>query len=248
MQDERHPVAAAGDIHCAPPPRDQVIAAFAALGRRRDLVLLAGDLTTHGEPEQAAVLAEPAASSTSRSSRCSGNHDWHCEPRATRSPPMLATAGVTRARAASTAIDVRGHEVGDRRREGLRRRLPGSTCRTSASRCCARSTPRRPRRSRRSTRASRRSPTALCRIVLLHYAPIARRCEGEPERIWAFLGSDRLAAPIARAPSRPRPPRPRARGTFEGLIGAVPVYNVAMQVTAEDFWDLELDGGSVEVA
>ncbi len=40
---------------------------------------------------------------------------------------------------------------------------------------------------------------ALCpaRIVLLHYAPIEATIEGEAPGIWAFLGTDRLAAPIA---------------------------------------------------
>src|SRR5919201_2007423 len=54
-------VAAAGDIHCAPGNRAAVAAAFARVEPLADLVLLAGDLTTYGEPEQAAVL---------------GNHDW----------------------------------------------------------------------------------------------------------------------------------------------------------------------------
>ena len=34
------------------------------------------------------------------------------------------------------------------------------------------------------------------RIVLLHYAPISETLVGEPEPIWAFLGSGRLAGPI----------------------------------------------------
>jgi hypothetical protein len=30
-------------------------------------------------------------------------------------------------------------------------------------------------------------------------------------------------------------------GTFEGAIGNVPVYNVAIPVTGRDFWRFELD-------
>src|SRR3954471_2711354 len=51
-------IAAAGDIHCRPDMRDEVAAAFAGIADRADAVLLAGDLTTHGEPEQAEVLAD----------------------------------------------------------------------------------------------------------------------------------------------------------------------------------------------
>ena len=52
-------IAAAGDVHYGgEQDRDRARTAFAALAGRADLVLLAGDLTTHGEPEQAAILAE----------------------------------------------------------------------------------------------------------------------------------------------------------------------------------------------
>jgi hypothetical protein len=48
--------------------------------------------------------------------------------------------------------------------------------------------------------------------------------------IWAFLGTDRMAPPIG--DHRPEIVlRGHAhRGTFEGFIGDVPVYNVAVEV------------------
>ena len=36
------------------------------------------------------------------------------------------------------------------------------------------------------------------RVVLLHYAPVAETLVGEPEPIWAFLGSSRLEEPLNR--------------------------------------------------
>jgi Icc-related predicted phosphoesterase len=84
---------------------------------------------------------------------------------------------------------------------------------------------------------------AVCpiRIVLLHYAPTAETIIGEPEGIWAFLGSDRMAAPIAQhEPDLVLHGHAHA-GTFEGTIGATPVYNVAVPVTGRDFWLFELD-------
>jgi Icc-related predicted phosphoesterase len=80
------------------------------------------------------------------------------------------------------------------------------------------------------------------RIVLLHYAPTISTLGAEPPGIWAFLGSDRLAGPIAaRAPDLVVHGHAHA-GAFEGSIGAVPVYNVAVHVTGRDFWVFELDG------
>ncbi len=78
------------------------------------------------------------------------------------------------------------------------------------------------------------------RIVLLHYAPTTTTLEGEPRGIWAFLGSDRLAGPIAKhSPDLVLHGHAHA-GTFEGFIGRVPVYNVATHVTGKDFWIFEL--------
>src|SRR4051795_10457088 len=51
-------LAAAADIHCNQDNREQIAAAFAEVDGTVDLILLAGDLTTHGEPEQAQVLAD----------------------------------------------------------------------------------------------------------------------------------------------------------------------------------------------
>jgi Icc-related predicted phosphoesterase len=78
------------------------------------------------------------------------------------------------------------------------------------------------------------------RIVLLHYAPTSTTLEGEPRSIWAFLGSDRLARPIAEhVPDLVVHGHGHA-GTFEGFIGAVPVYNVAVPVMGRDFWIFDL--------
>ena len=42
-------VAAAGDIHCDPLERERVELAFDRIADQADIVLLAGDLTTHGQ-------------------------------------------------------------------------------------------------------------------------------------------------------------------------------------------------------
>jgi len=86
------------------------------------------------------------------------------------------------------------------------------------------------------------------RIALLHYAPTATTLEGEPRGIFAFLGSDRLAAPILEhRPDLALHGHAHA-GAFQGAIGDVPVYNVAVPSLARDLFIFELDGGSVHVA
>ena len=70
-------VAAAGDIHCSEEERARLETAFMDAERESDLILLAGDLTTYGEPEQAAVLADVARGIGVPVYAVLGNHDWH---------------------------------------------------------------------------------------------------------------------------------------------------------------------------
>src|SRR5207302_10577671 len=80
------------------------------------------------------------------------------------------------------------------------------------------------------------------RIVLLHYAPIQATVEGEPEGIHVMLGSDRLATPIAEYGADLVLHGHAHAGTFQGCIGKIPVYNVAVHVTGRDFWVFEIEG------
>jgi uncharacterized protein len=80
------------------------------------------------------------------------------------------------------------------------------------------------------------------RIVLLHYAPIQATVEGEPEGIHVLLGSDRLATPIAEYGADLVLHGHAHAGSFQGSIGKIPVYNVAVHVTGRDFWIFDLEG------
>ena len=80
------------------------------------------------------------------------------------------------------------------------------------------------------------------RIVLLHYAPVAETLIGEPREIWTFLGTDRLAGPIAEhEPDLVLHGHAHA-GAFEGAIGSSRVYNVSVPVIKQNFWIFEMSG------
>src|SRR6266516_5429263 len=74
-------VAAAGDIDAGESRRAELAEAFARVEGEADLVLLAGDLTTHGEPEQARVLADACRGLSIPVVGVLGNHDWHANRR-----------------------------------------------------------------------------------------------------------------------------------------------------------------------
>ncbi len=78
QQECRIRIAAAGDMHYGGEhDSERAKAAFSSLEGRVDVVLLAGDLTTHGVPEQAAILAREAAALEVPVLTVLGNHDWH---------------------------------------------------------------------------------------------------------------------------------------------------------------------------
>ena len=116
-------VAAAGDVHCDEANRDEVARAFDRVEGEVDAILLAGDLTTYGEPEQGELLAAICGPLQTPVYAVLGNHDWHCN-QAAELTAALEAAGVR-------MID-RGHAIQeldgaarDRGGQGLRRRLPG---------------------------------------------------------------------------------------------------------------------------
>jgi Icc-related predicted phosphoesterase len=238
-------IAAAGDIHASEAERGRVEAAFAGLEPRTDLVLLAGDLTRCGDPEEAAVLADACRSLDVPVCVVLGNHDWHLN-RTHELVSVLTDAGVRVLERSSITLDVRGSEVGIVGLKGFVGGFPDYVLPDFGEpllrQVYAETTD--------DVAALDRELTAVqdcdLRIVLLHYAPTTTTLEGEPRGIWAFLGSDRLAGPIAeRCPDLVLHGHAHA-GTFEGFIGRVPVYNVALAVTGRDFWTFELAPGRAE--
>jgi Icc-related predicted phosphoesterase len=234
-------IAAAGDMHCRETGQEEVTAAFAELEGRADLVLLAGDLTMHGRATEAAVLAQACRDLTMPVFAVLGNHDWHLGEQAdiTR---VLEDAGVLVLDRGFATCEVSGVETGIVGAKGFVGGFPGSHLpdfgEPALRHVYAETT------AEVDAVCEGLKAVALCpvRVVLLHYAPTAATLEGEPPGIWAFLGSDRLAAPIVEyGPDLVVHGHAHA-GSFEAAIGEVPVFNVSIPVMGQDFWIFELSG------
>jgi Icc-related predicted phosphoesterase len=227
-------VAAAGDIHCAEPLRDRIGRAFAALEGRADVVLLAGDLTTHGEPEQAAVLADACRGLPLPVYAVLGNHDYHAG-RADEVAAVLESAGIRVLDREAVVCEVDGTDLGIVGTKGFVGGFPGAEI-PDFGEPLLRSIYHETTLEVEALEAGLEA-IAGChrRVVLLHYAPVADTLVGEPEPIWAFLGSSRLATPIgAHRPDLVLHGHAH-RGSFAGAVGDVPVRNVAVHVTGEEF-------------
>ena len=235
-------IAAAGDVHYGGAgDRERARASFAALAGRVDLVLLAGDLTTHGEPEQAAVLAEAASELDVPVIAVLGNHDWHSNRR-DEVVAVLEEAGIVVLDRGHHVLEVCDTRVGVVGTKGFVGGFTGSHI-PDFGEPLLRQVYAEGMAEVEALDAGLRA-VAMCpfRIVVLHYAPTAQTLEGERREIWAFLGTDRLAVPLAEhAPDLVLHGHAHA-GTFAGRVGEVPVYNVSVPVMGEDWWVFELSG------
>jgi Icc-related predicted phosphoesterase len=226
-------VAAVGDLHASEEQRERLVRAFAGLSDA-DLVLLAGDLTTHGLVDEAEVLADACSRAGVPIVAVLGNHDHH-NGLAPTIEATLRDAGVAVLDRAHAVLQLAAMQVGVVGVKGFVGGFPGAEIADFGERLL------------RDVYAETSSEVdaleagleavAGCdkRLVLLHYAPIVETIVGEPEGIWAFLGSGRLSAPIGAH-------RPDAvfhghahHGRPSGAIGTVPVHNVARQVLDGDF-------------
>ena len=236
-------IAAAGDIHFGEREgdRERAAATFAELAGRVDLVLLAGDLTTHGEPEQAAIVADACRDLGVPVVSVLGNHDWHAN-RAAEVIAALEDGGIVVLERSHRVLEVCGADVGIVGAKGFVGGFAGSHI-PDFGEPLLRRIYAEGMAEVKAVDAGLRA-VALCpfRIVLLHYAPTADTLEGERREIWSFLGSDRLAVPILEhGPDLVLHGHAHA-GTFEGRVGEVPVYNVSVPVLGEDFWLFEVAG------
>jgi Icc-related predicted phosphoesterase len=235
-------IAAAGDIHAGSAERDRVREAFRRVEEQADVVLLAGDLTQHGQVDEICVVADACRDLEIPVVAVLGNHDWQSD-RPADLTRALAEAGVVVLERSHTILPVRGTSVGIAGVKGFVGGFGNQWANFGEPifREAYAETTRDVEGLDRSLAAIQ--PCAV-RIALLHYAPVEATLVGEPERLWLVLGADRLAGPI-------RQHRPDLvlhghahHGSFEGEIEGVPVYNVAVHVMGREFWVFEVDAES----
>ena len=104
-------VAAAGDIHAGSGEQDRVREAFKRVEEQADLVLLAGDLTQHGQVDEVCVVADACRDLAIPVVAVLGNHDWQSD-RPADLARALSEAGVVVLDRSHTVLPVQGVSVG----------------------------------------------------------------------------------------------------------------------------------------
>jgi Icc-related predicted phosphoesterase len=237
-------IAAAADIHASEASADRVERAFADLEGGADVILLAGDLTTSGEPEQAEVIAEACRNLDMPIFAVLGNHDHHAE-RTDEVGEALAGAGIRLLDRECASCELDGLEVGVVGTKGFVGGFPGSALPDFGEPLLRRVYAETSVEADAIARGLQAIVHCDIRIVLLHYSPVVDTLEGEPPGIHTYLGSERLATPIAENGADLVLHGHAHAGSFQGWIGDIPVYNVAVHVTGRNFWIVELDGSGV---
>jgi Icc-related predicted phosphoesterase len=226
-------IAAVGDLHCSKSSQGTLQPLFARVAESAELLLLAGDLTDYGLPDEARILARELAAVHVPVVAVLGNHDYE-SGKGDELRQILSESGTTVLDGDTCEV----HGVGIAGVKGF-----GGGFGQRALAPWGEATIKQ--FVREAVDEALKLETALSRlhssmptVALLHYAPVAQTVEGEPPEIYPFLGSSRLEEPINTYRVSLVVHSHAHRGQLEGKTAiGVPVYNVSMPLLARCFPD-----------
>ena len=230
-------VAAVGDIHMGLDSQGLLRPAFETLPDCADLLLLAGDLTRHGTPEEARVVAREVRGLPVPVVAVLGNHDHHDE-QPEKVTAILQDAGVTVLEGEATVVECAGNRVGIAGTKGFGGGFVGRSA-GEFGEPVMKEFVRTTRRSADSLQAALKElddQDCAVRVALTHFSPVADTLAGEPPEIHPFLGSYLLAEAIDTAGADLAVHGHAHLGTEHGMTsGGVRVRNVAQPVIRRAF-------------
>jgi Icc-related predicted phosphoesterase len=221
-------IAAVGDIHVSKSSQGMFQPLFSQISSSADVLLLCGDFTDYGLPEEARILARELTTAVKIPTiAVLGNHDFESgkQDEITR---ILADAGVTVLDGEATEV----HGVGFAGVKGFGGGFGRGALGPWGEMAIKHFVQEAIDESLKLESALARLRTQR-RVAVLHYSPIRGTVEGEPPEIFPYLGSSRLEEPINRYRVSAVFHGHAHRGTPEGRTATgVPVYNVAMPLLA----------------
>jgi len=232
-------IAATADLHYARHSRGTMQEVFGEISRDADVLLICGDLTEYGLPEEAEELA--ADIRTAVKIPCIaviGNHDYESgQPEAVAK--VLDDAGVTMLNGEAIQIGGVGFAGICGFGGGFGRRMLNAWGEPLIKQFVQESISHAIRLEQALVKLQTER-----RIVVLHYSPIRATLQGEDPEIFAFLGSSRLEEPINRFRATAVFHGHAHNGILEGTTSTgVPVYNVsapALRKTGKSYRIVEL--------
>jgi Icc-related predicted phosphoesterase len=221
-------IAAMGDIHVSKASQGTFHALFAQISHTADVLLICGDFTDYGLPEEARILAREVTTSMNIPViAVLGNHDYEAGKQV-EIRQILTDAGVTVLDGEATEI----HGVGFAGVKGFAGGFGRGALGPWGEQAIKQFVQEAIDEALKLETALARLRTTR-RVAVMHYSPVRATVEGEPAEIFPYLGSSRLEEPINRYRVNAVFHGHAHRGTAEGRTSTgVPVYNVAMPLMA----------------
>jgi Icc-related predicted phosphoesterase len=205
---------------------------FAAIRDAADVLLLAGDLTDYGLPEEAQILTRELSAIRIPVVAVLGNHDRESGKEAEVSH-VLSESGMTVLD--GDATEVKG--VGIAGVTGFGGGFGKHALAPWGEPVIKQFVHAAVEEALKLEKALARL-RSQCLIALMHYSPVQRTVDGEPLEIYPFLGSSRLEEPIGRYPVSLVFHGHAHRGRPEGTTSSgVAVYNVSLPLLTRAFPD-----------
>ena len=220
-----------GDLHVKKTSRGALQPLLAGVNGQADMLLLCGDLTDYGLPEEAQILVqELAAAVTIPIVAVLGNHDYESGQHVDVCR-ILTDAGIK-------VLDGEAYELQGMSIAGAKG-FSGGFGRATLG---AWGEPATKRFVQEAIDEALKFEAALARlrtpqrIAMLHYSPIRATVDGEPLEIFSYLGTSRLEEPLNRHPVNMVFHGHAHHGSLEGRTSTgIPVYNVAMPLLLQKF-------------
>lgn len=218
-------IAATADIHFSPQSYDRIREPLAQVRDEADVLVIAGDLTNYGKPEEMHSLLNALIRLRIPIIAVLGNHDYEssCEQELMK---MMTAEGIK-------VLDGSSYE-----RDGVgfagAKGFIGGFGRGVLTAFGEKEIKAFVQASLDETLKLERALSMIRTekiVIVTHYAPICETVIGEPQEIWPYLGSSRLAEVIDRHGAKLALHGHAHHGRPDGkTTGGVPVHNVALSL------------------
>lgn len=217
-------IAAIGDIHYSRKSQGALQHLFSRMAEGSDVILLCGDLTNTGLPEEARVLANDLKSSVRIPViAVLGNHDYE-NGKWVEVQEVLFDAGITVLDGAAYEV----HGIGFAGVKGFAGGFGGHALQPWGEETIKHFVQECVNEALKLESALAMLQTSH-RIALLHYSPIKETVVGEHPEIYTYLGSSRIEEPLNRCEVHAVFHSHAHHGSPEGRTKEnIPVFNVSM--------------------
>jgi Icc-related predicted phosphoesterase len=225
-------IAALADLHYQKTPLESFQPLFAEIATKADVLLICGDLTDYGLPEEAELVVKDLAMVKTPVLAVLGNHDFE-SGREAEVRDVFTKGNIKVLDGESAVIEGIGFAGAKGFCGGFGTRMLEPWGEPAIKNFV-----------KEAIDETLKLESALARlrtkhrIVLLHYSPIQATVEGEPHEIFPYMGSGRLEDPINRYGADAVFHGHAHRGAPQGTTSrGIPVFNVSLSLMRRQFPD-----------